>query len=161
MTRSFLKISVFALAALLSLSSCESDNWGQKQTIGTLGGAAAGGLIGNQFGKGTGNVIATAVGVGLGGWLGNEIGASLDAADQSKLQQAQYSAYNAPVGQTIRWNNPQSGNYGTFTPVRDGTASNGAYCREFQQTVVVGSQQQQAYGTACRQPDGSWKIVQQ
>ncbi len=36
----------------------------------------------------------------------------------------------------------------------------GQYCREFQQTIVVGGQQQQGYGRACRQPDGSWKIVQ-
>ncbi|MBI3418684.1 MAG: glycine zipper 2TM domain-containing protein [Proteobacteria bacterium] len=147
-----------ALVCALSLTACESDNWGQKQTIGTLGGAAAGGLLGNQFGKGTGNVIATAIGVGVGGWLGNEIGASLDNADRAKLQNAQYSSYNAPVGQTIRWNNPQTGNSGTFTPVRDGTAANGAYCREFQQTVVISGRQQQAYGTACRQPDGSWQI---
>jgi surface antigen len=159
MTRSLFNISALALVALLSLSACQSQGWGQKQTVGTLGGAAAGGLIGNQFGKGTGNVIATAAGVALGGWLGNEIGASLDSADQAKLQKAQYSAYNAPVGQTIQWNNPQSGNSGTFTPVRDGTAANGAYCREFQQTITVGGQKQQGYGTACRQPDGSWQIV--
>jgi len=25
--------------------------------------------------------------------------------------------------------------------------------------VIVGGQEEQAYGTACRQPDGSWKIV--
>ena len=159
MTRSFLKISALGLAALLSLAACQSDSWGQKQTVGTLGGAAAGGLIGSQFGKGTGNVIATAAGVALGGWLGNEIGASLDAADRNQMQQAQYNAYNAPVGQTIQWNNPQSGHSGSFTPVRDGTAANGAYCREFQQTVTIGGRQQQAYGTACRQPDGSWQIV--
>src|SRR5262245_55821711 len=101
MTRSFLNVTALALVALLSLSACQSDSWGQKQTIGTLGGAAAGGLLGSQFGKGTGNVIATAVGVGLGGWLGNEIGASLDNADRAAMQRAQYSAYDAPVGKTI------------------------------------------------------------
>ncbi len=147
------------LVAGLSLGACQSSGWGQKQTVGTLGGAAAGGLIGSRIGAGTGNVIATAAGVALGAWLGNEIGASLDSADQAKLQQAQYQAYNAPVGQTITWNNPQSGNHGTFTPVRDGTSSSGAYCREFQQTVVINGQRQSAYGTACRQPDGSWQIV--
>jgi hypothetical protein len=34
-----------------------------------------------------------------------------------------------------------------------------AECREFQQTITVGGQTQEAYGTACRQSDGSWKIV--
>jgi hypothetical protein len=34
-------------------------------------------------------------------------------------------------------------------------------CREFNTPVTIGGQQQQAYGTACLQPDGSWKIDQQ
>ena len=33
-------------------------------------------------------------------------------------------------------------------------------CREFQQTVMVGGQPQQGYGTTCLQADGSWQIVQ-
>lgn len=147
------------LVAALSLSACQTDQWGQKQSIGTLGGAAGGALLGNQFGKGTGNVVMTAIGAVAGAWLGNEIGSSLDNADRAALGRAQTQAYNAPVGQTITWNNPQNGNSGTFTPVRDGTASDGSYCREFNQTATIGGKQQQTYGTACRQPDGSWKIV--
>jgi surface antigen len=38
------------------------------------------------------------------------------------------------------------------------TASN-EYCREFQQTVVIGGEEEQAHGTACRQSNGSWRIV--
>ena len=34
-------------------------------------------------------------------------------------------------------------------------------CREFNTPVTIGGQQQQAYGTACMEPDGSWKIEQQ
>jgi surface antigen len=44
--------------------------------------------------------------------------------------------------------------------VRTYQTSAGQYCREYQQTIVVGGQSQSAYGTACRQPDGSWKITQ-
>ena len=33
------------------------------------------------------------------------------------------------------------------------------YCREYTKTVTIGGRQQQAYGTACYQPDGSWEIV--
>lgn len=33
------------------------------------------------------------------------------------------------------------------------------YCREFTKVVNVGGQAQNAYGQACRQPDGSWQIV--
>jgi hypothetical protein len=32
-------------------------------------------------------------------------------------------------------------------------------CREFQQTVSIGGQTQQAFGMTCRQADGTWKIA--
>ena len=60
---------------------------------------------------------------------------------------------------TITWNNQQTGNYGSVTPVQTYEPEPGRYCREFQQQVVIGGKQQDAYGTACRQPDGSWEIV--
>ncbi|HZT52258.1 MAG TPA: hypothetical protein VFA22_10015 [Stellaceae bacterium] len=34
-----------------------------------------------------------------------------------------------------------------------------ADCREFQRTVEIGGKRQNAYGIACRQPDGSWRIT--
>ena len=34
-----------------------------------------------------------------------------------------------------------------------------SYCREIIMDVVIGGVEQTAYGTACRQPDGSWKIT--
>lgn len=36
----------------------------------------------------------------------------------------------------------------------------GQECREYRSTVNVGGVRQPIYGTACRQPDGSWRIVQ-
>ena len=32
-------------------------------------------------------------------------------------------------------------------------------CREFQTTITIDGREQPGYGTACRQSDGSWKIV--
>ena len=46
------------------------------------------------------------------------------------------------------------------TPKINYQPSTGAYCREYQQEIVVGGRVQQGYGRACRQPDGSWKVVQ-
>lgn len=43
------------------------------------------------------------------------------------------------------------------TPGR--VVSDSPYCREYQRQVVVGGHVQESYGTACRQPDGAWKIV--
>ncbi len=34
---------------------------------------------------------------------------------------------------------------------------NGEQCREYQRTVTIDGKTETAYGTACRQPDGTWK----
>ncbi len=153
-------VLTLALISTAMLGACNTfDGAGNKQLIGTGGGAILGGLAGSTIGKGSGQLWATGAGVLLGGLLGSEIGSSLDRADQAYAQQANQRAYTAPVGETIRWNNPDSGNYGTITPVRDGRTQSGGYCREYQQTIYVGGKQQSGYGTACQQPDGSWKVV--
>lgn len=40
-----------------------------------------------------------------------------------------------------------------------GSARADDYCREYTRTVTVGGYSQEAYGTACYEPDGSWRIV--
>jgi len=158
MNKLTLRVSSLAVAASL-LAGCSQDT-GPNQAGGTLVGAAAGGLIGSQFGSGSGKLAATGLGVLIGGLLGNKIGKSMDDQDKARALQAQQAAYSAPVGQQIVWNNPDNGHSGTITPVRDGRDAAGRYCREFQTTVTIGGQPQPAYGTACQQPDGSWKVVQ-
>ena len=37
--------------------------------------------------------------------------------------------------------------------------SSGQTCREYQTTVNVGGRLRDAYGTACLQPDGDWRVV--
>lgn len=153
-------ILTLAMVSTAALAGCNTlDGAGNKQLIGTGGGAILGGLAGSQIGGGSGRLWATGAGVLLGALVGSEIGSSLDNADRAAAAQANQRAYSAPLGETIRWNNPDSGNYGTITPTRDGRTSSGAYCREYQQTIYVGGQQQSGYGTACQQPDGSWKVV--
>ena len=46
---------------------------GEGGAVGIVAGAAAGGLIGNQFGKGNGKTLATVGGAVAGGFVGNEV----------------------------------------------------------------------------------------
>ena len=147
-----------ALIALITAACAQNGQYGTKQTIGALGGAAAGGLLGAQFGSGKGQLAATAAGVLIGALIGSEIGRSMDDVDRMKAERAYNQAATAPIGQTIAWDNPNTGNSGTVMAVREGTKNTGEYCREFQQTVVIGGRQEDAYGIACRRPDGSWEI---
>ena len=152
--RALRKFTPLAAIAVL-LSGCNA--YGPKAQIGGLGGAAAGGLIASQV---SGSPEAIAAGVILGGLFGGAVGNSLDNADRQYMQQtSQQSLEYAPSGQTAVWRNPDSGNSGTITPVSTYQTSSGGYCREYQQTVQVGGQSQDGYGTACRQPDGSWKVM--
>lgn len=45
-------------------------------------------------------------------------------------------------------------------PPGAGQSFDRSYCREFTGTVVIDGQEQSLFGTACRQPDGHWRIVQ-
>jgi len=154
------KIVLAAIAIAVGVSACQQSGqqYGNKQILGGLGGAALGGWAGSTIGGGSGKLAATAAGVLIGALIGSEIGRTMDEVDKQRAQQAYTQATTAPVGQTIAWNNPNTGNSGTVTPTRDGNSASGDYCREFQQTVTVGGKEEQAYGVACRRPDGSWEI---
>jgi surface antigen len=145
---------------IASLIAACSPNMGQKETIGAVGGGIGGAVVGAQMGGGKGQLVAIAAGTLIGVLLGGEVGRQLDSADRAAADNAYQQAQTAPIGQNISWNNPDNGNSGAVTPVRDGTSANGEYCREFQQTVNIGGRNEQAYGVACQQPDGSWRIVQ-
>ena len=67
----------------------------------------------------------------------------------------------ARTDETTTWRNPDTGDSEAVTPYNTYQTSEGRYCREFIKTVTIAGEQQQAYGTACRQPDGSWEIVGQ
>jgi len=131
-----------------------------KTTGGALVGAGLGGLLGNQFGGGAGKGAMTALGVVAGGLLGSQVGKSLDQADVAYANRTTQTALDTGrSGQRVSWQNPDTGAAGTVVP-RPAYQANGTYCREFQQTITVGVQTQEGYGTACKQPDGAWKIVQ-
>ena len=159
MSRSILRTVAALLIVAVAASGCaatgETVRNNPKATTGGLLGATAGGLIGYAAGGGAAGIIGGAL---LGGLLGGAIGNRLDQKDKElAMQNAHRTFESARTGETSTWRNPDSGNHGTLTPTRTYQASNGQYCREYQQQIVVGGEAHQSYGTACRQPDGSWK----
>ena len=126
------------------------------QLIGGLVGAAAGGFAGSQIGDGKGQLIATAAGTFLGLVIGSEVGRQIDEVDRTCAGQI---FEQAPDNQPVVWENPDQGSRYEVTPSRSFNDGQGHQCREYQATVVVADQRNQGYGTACRQPDGSWQIV--
>jgi len=93
---------------------------------------------------------------------------SLFAAEETPLtgveQQAmadtfQYALENNPTSQTSDWVNPDTQRSGTVVPVKTFENAQGQPCREFVTTIIIADKEEQGYGTACRQPDGSWELV--
>lgn len=155
----------------LGLVAC-SSNPGPREQSGAVLGAATGAILGAALshhhsggwrghrGSGHSSGAAIVLGAIAGGLVGSSIGRDLDRADRQALARAQYDAleYNRS-GEPSHWHNPDSGHYGEVTPEPAYERGPGEYCREYQQTVVIGGKEQEAYGTACRRPDGSWEIV--
>lgn len=138
-------------------NSCGELGWGK--VLGAALGGAAGGAIVSNIARGSGSGVATAAGVIGGALLGGFAGSSIDKVNCQNAMAArqQALAQATPIGQTITWNDPQSGATGSFTPTREGRSQAGEYCREYTQTIVIDGEQKQGVGRACQQPDGSWK----
>jgi surface antigen len=150
------------LAAMLvaaSLGGCQNWDYGEKQTAGAVLGGVGGAALGSQLGHGTSRIYTAAAGTLVGVFLGSEIGKSLDRADQAYASQSAGAALERyPDGQTSTWQNPNTGHAGSTTPTRTYDTAQGP-CREYQTSVVIDGKTQTAYGTAGRQPDGSWKVA--
>lgn len=149
-----LRMTLLAGAAATVLAGCEEN---PKGSLGAALGAAAGGLLAASGDSGAAGVAA---GVLIGGLLGGAVGSAMDAEDKRlhALTTQRALEYNR-TGNAAAWRNPDTGHRGRVEPTRTYERDDGRYCREFQQTIIVGGKEEQAYGTACRQPDGSWEII--
>ena len=146
------------LTIVLGLAACGPDG-PTKADTGLAVGAVAGGILGNQIGKGSGNIAATAIGAVIGGIVGSEIGRSLDQQDRMLAQQAEFDALErGQSGVSRQWRNPDNGRYGEVIPSRPykrGTVD----CRDYTHKIYIDGQSQALRGTACRNPDGTWSNV--
>ncbi len=156
MTIAYKRIGILAILLAFVLAGCETTP-GPKATVGGLGGATVGGLLAAGLGASPAAIAGSVI---LGGLVGGAIGDRMDAADKRHANEAAVRALEtAPAGQSVAWQNPDNRHAGSVTPTRTYQTANGQYCREYQQLVTIDGKQQQSHGTACRQADGSWKIM--
>lgn len=147
-------VAILMLPALLA--ACGPGN---KQGTGTIVGAVAGGAAGAAIGGPRNRGAGLAIGAVVGGILGNQIGKSLDEEDRRMAAAAEYQAleYGQP-GAATPWDNPQTQHRGQIVPGKPYVQA-GLNCRTYTHTIYISGQPQTARGTACRQPDGTWKTV--
>lgn len=154
-----INIAIMLVSISLLLGGCSTAP--SKQQTGAGVGAALGAALGYGLGKGHHNKeLAIALGAIFGAIAGDYVGAQMDERDRlMAAQNLQYSLELHPDGTTSTWQNPNSGNSGFSYPTKTSITTDGTPCREFTSTIIVGGEKHQGYGTACRQADGSWKII--
>lgn len=145
-----------ALVLVIALAACSTPP--KKEDMGAVLGGVGGGVLGAQIGGGHGRTAAIIAGTLLGALIGREIGRSVDRTDELM---AQHVLEQNRTGQPTTWINPDTQNQVTVVPTKTFQQPSGQYCREYTTEVVIGGKTESAYGTACRQPDGAWKIVSQ
>lgn len=146
------KIAIVCVLSGSLLTGCANLS---NRDVGTMSGGMVGGLLGSQFGGGSGQIAAGVGGALLGAYLGGKIGEYMDRQDRMEMQHA---LETAPTGKEVKWKNPDNGNRFVVTPTKTYYKAEQP-CREYQTTAIIAGKTQNIYGTACRQADGSWRIV--
>lgn len=145
-------LMVFLVILTLAQTAC-----GPKQTTGGAIGAGTGAVVGAAVFHDD-PLFGALFGGLLGGFIGSGIGASLDEQDRRYMQETTIIALQN--NQAYEWHNEQNGHRGGIYPASTHyDHKKRQYCREFTQKIMVADQTEEGFGTACLQPDGSWKIV--
>lgn len=144
--------AIITFVCCISLAGCENMS---HQDVGTVSGAIAGGLLGSTVGHGEGQMLAIAAGTLAGAYFGGAIGRHMDIYDRRHMIIA---LENNSIGEPAYWRNARTDTSYEVVPVRNVTRWGNKYCREYRTIADIGGKKQQIYGTACRQPDGSWKV---
>ncbi|WP_258918357.1 glycine zipper 2TM domain-containing protein [Wenzhouxiangella sp. 15190] len=145
-------LSVFVLTLILTLPGCAT---GPKEEVGMVIGGVLGGVLGSQVGSGRGRTTATVIGALAGSAIGGSIGREMDELDRMKMSA---TLETTRTGVATTWTNPDTGYDYRMEPTRTYESAEGP-CREYVLDAEIGGRTEQVYGTACRQADGSWRIV--
>ena len=135
----------------VALGACAT---GSGETTGAIPGANPGTVLNSPVATGTGEPDLGPV---EGGLMGADVGRSLDDDSRAAALKAEYEALEyGRAGQPTHWQS--GGNRGEIV-VGATYEVNRLDCREYTHNVFVGGRLRVVHGTACRQPDGAWRIV--
>lgn len=150
-----MKLKSLVVSAVLVCASLTGCAAGPKEEVGMVIGGVLGGVLGHQIGGGRGQTAATILGAIAGGAIGASIGRSMDDLDRMKMAA---TLETTRTGVATTWRNPDTGYDYRMTPTRTYETAEGP-CREYTMDATIGGRTEQVYGIACRQADGSWRIV--
>ncbi len=152
-----LVVSLAGAGALAGCQTIERETGLNTSTqTGAAGGAAVGGIIAALASANPAWIAASVI---LGGVTGGALGNYLGEKDAKQYAQHHYQALdNLSAGQTSSWRDPQTGNYGSTTVHRTFTASDGALCKNFTESMHTSAKDVKETATACKASNGEWKV---
>lgn len=147
-----------ACAAALTLAACETSGgiggMSRGETVGTAGGAVAGGLTGYAL---SGGPVGVLIGAAAGGLIGNRLGNWLEGDAQQAAAVA--AARSAEPGERVTWRRTGA----TFQTTEEGwaspaeaayTARDGRTCRAIRQSATQGNETTEDTVTLCKGATG-------
>lgn len=139
--------STLLVVAVALFAGCSSPT-GRRAAVGGGAGAAAGALIGGGGGALVGGLFGAAIGA--------RSGYELEKRDRAE---AVAVLEGTPSNQSREWTNPDTGTQYRMTPKESFESQAGEPCREFLLEGRAGGEEEEIEATACRQDDGSWRVV--
>ncbi|MEM7044418.1 MAG: RT0821/Lpp0805 family surface protein [Pseudomonadota bacterium] len=84
------------------------------------------------------------------------------AGDQELVALSRAEALEQMVsGSPLIWANERSGTRGSITPLGTFQASDGTWCREYEEVITTSTAEERRFGIACRDADGRWSPPQE
>lgn len=118
-----------------------------KENTIPLGAGLLGAVVCNKLFDGHGSKDGWTAACGAAGYF----------ASKAFVAQHNGALENNRIGQTTAWEDPDGSNH-TLTPIRTYN-DDSRPCRDFRQTVEIDGKTEILTGKACRQNDGSWKLI--
>jgi surface antigen len=132
------------------------DGTCNKKAIGAIMGGAIGGVIGAQVGDGASRNIAILVGTAAGALIGSQVGRKMDEADRACVGEALEKAGD---NRTVAWASGDGGTTYRVTPLARRPDTDPA-CRMFELQAATSAGASTSNAQACRDPDGSWRVIE-
>lgn len=86
---------------------------------------------------------------------------ALDSEDDRRALAALSTALDPQgSGASVKWDNPQTGAKGSFTPVGQPYPLEGMICRAFHADIAVNETQESLEGAACREKTAEWALTE-
>jgi len=131
----------------------------QNNTAGGLIiGAIAGGILGNAVSRGPQRGPGTALGAVLGGAVGAGIGSNLSCEDRGYVYRTYYNGFEAGRPHA-RYDWRRGDLYGYMQVGEYYRGPRGYRCATYTQEIFVNGRPEVAQGHACRQPNGTWALI--